>query len=277
MLQLSKYKKEDSNKLMKNIIKEIWRAICYPLIYIVIQILVSVAFFIITDFEPEISSLNLLIILLVSAALSFVCIWLLLRREWKQESFWKVQGFSFGTFLLCAVASVPISLFIGGMIQLTGLTQIFPNPVETIVGKNLLFEIAVVAVLVPIVEEVIFRGTILRRFLENSMNITLAVCLQALMFAIIHLNVLQGIYTFLIGLVFGLVYVWFKSIWLPVIMHITYNLFSVLMSNLPNSGESSASSAVSYGAVAVMTLIMFAVSALLLWLIFRKRIKKIKT
>lgn len=52
---------------------------------------------------------------------------------------------------------------------------------------------------------------------------------QAIIFGLFHGNILQGIYTAILGMVIALAYYWTRSIFVPIIIHITYNLVSTLI------------------------------------------------
>jgi membrane protease YdiL (CAAX protease family) len=90
--------------------------------------------------------------------------------------------------------------------------------------------------LVPFLEEIIFRGVVFDR-LRKTTKLPVALVLQALIFGISHLNVLQGTYTFVFGIAVGLIYLWSGSIWAAVAVHIAYNLTSVIFSYLLGDAE----------------------------------------
>lgn len=53
----------------------------------------------------------------------------------------------------------------------------------------------------------------------------LSIIIQALIFALAHGNVKQGVYTFVLGIITATVYIWTKSIWSNIVIYITFNLF----------------------------------------------------
>ena len=75
--------------------------------------------------------------------------------------------------------------------------------------------------IIPIFEEIIFRGAIFGS-LNKNMNVIVALILQAIVFAIMHGNLVQGVYTFSLGIILGLAYIYTKSIWGDIICHMTY-------------------------------------------------------
>ncbi len=75
----------------------------------------------------------------------------------------------------------------------------------------------------PFVEEVIFRG-----FLYGRMRVYMpkvwAVLISSMLFGVYHGNMVQGVYGFLMGLLFTMVYDRYKNFYLAVIMHAIANL-----------------------------------------------------
>lgn len=87
------------------------------------------------------------------------------------------------------------------------------------------FLLIVYAVLLgPIEEELTYRGVILASA-KKALPFWAANLLQALLFAVFHLNPIQGIYAFFIGLFLGYVYQRTGSIWIPSLLHMLYNGF----------------------------------------------------
>jgi uncharacterized protein len=82
--------------------------------------------------------------------------------------------------------------------------------------------ILAIVVAAPIVEEIIFRGLILRSFLKHY-SVKKAIILSALLFGVIHLNPWQFVSGLLAGLVLGWWYVKTKSIVLTIYGHALNN------------------------------------------------------
>jgi len=86
------------------------------------------------------------------------------------------------------------------------------------------------AVVAPIYEEIIFRGILLKG-MSKKINPTIALVVSALFFAIVHLNVQQGINAFLLGLVIGFIYLTTDSIYLCIFAHFINNLLALSVSS----------------------------------------------
>jgi len=88
-----------------------------------------------------------------------------------------------------------------------------------------------VVIIAPIYEEVIFRGILLKG-MASRMNPKLALVVSALFFAVLHLNIPQGINAFLLGLVIGAIYLSTGSIYLSILAHLVNNSVGISISGL---------------------------------------------
>ena len=84
-----------------------------------------------------------------------------------------------------------------------------------------------IALVAPIVEELIFRGVIMHGFMRNYHSVT-AILVSALFFALFHLNPWQFPTTFLLGLLLGWVMVISRNIIICIIGHSINNLLVLL-------------------------------------------------
>ena len=87
-------------------------------------------------------------------------------------------------------------------------------------------------VLPPLVEEAGFRGLGLTYLERAGVPFAVANIVQALAFGIFHMNLTQGIYTFVLGLALGYVTHQSGSIAPAMLMHLVYNLMGTLGSDL---------------------------------------------
>lgn len=81
----------------------------------------------------------------------------------------------------------------------------------------------------PICEELTFRGLTMY-YASKGFSFWTANIIQSCMFAIFHMNIIQGIYAFLIGIVLGYIYHITSSIIVPIVLHILFNGMSGLVS-----------------------------------------------
>lgn len=85
--------------------------------------------------------------------------------------------------------------------------------------------------LAPIVEELVFRGLVFR-FARHAMPFWFANILQAALFGFVHLNLVQGIYAFAMGLFLGWVCHRGRGIKYSIPVHIVFNVIGCLFSGL---------------------------------------------
>jgi len=103
--------------------------------------------------------------------------------------------------------------------------ELFNNIFENDYGfLGAVFKVAIVA---PVVEELIFRGLILQGFRRNY-NSFVAVLMSALLFALFHLNPWQFPATFILGLLLGWIVVRTNSIFLAILGHSINNLLVLI-------------------------------------------------
>lgn len=127
-----------------------------------------------------------------------------------------VPGLQLASSVITAVSA---SLFPGWMdfyerlIDTAGLSQ-----------SPTLLLILYAVILGPISEEFVFRGVILSSA-KKALPFWAANLFQAVLFGIFHMNLIQGIYAFFIGLFLGYVCHRGGSIWLSVFLHILYNFW----------------------------------------------------
>lgn len=86
-----------------------------------------------------------------------------------------------------------------------------------------------VCVLAPLIEEGVFRGTIERKLLEQNRNPWYAICISAIIFAIAHFNLTQGIIALTLGLFIGWIYYRTRNIWYCIFVHALNNTVSTVL------------------------------------------------
>ncbi|WP_172633530.1 CPBP family intramembrane glutamic endopeptidase [Coriobacterium glomerans] len=86
--------------------------------------------------------------------------------------------------------------------------------------------LASVVIVGPIVEETIYRGIVFMFARRASTSFWVANTIQAACFGIAHLNILQGTYAFVIGIVLGLLYERTGRLWVNIVCHAAVNLLS---------------------------------------------------
>lgn len=94
--------------------------------------------------------------------------------------------------------------------------------------SGLLVNILMIAVLPAIGEELFFRGIIQQLFIEWTKKAWLGILLSSFLFSFLHFQFYGFVPRFYLGVVFGFVYLWTGSIWLPITAHFLNNVVAVL-------------------------------------------------
>lgn len=89
--------------------------------------------------------------------------------------------------------------------------------------------ILMTVILAPILEEILFRGIIMKGMINNKVAPSTAILVSSFIFGAVHFNPWQFAGALLLGLVLGLVYHKTKSLLIPILLHAFNNLLSALM------------------------------------------------
>lgn len=97
-----------------------------------------------------------------------------------------------------------------------------------IIGESSLWLVFLFAVILgPLVEEVMFRGLILRRLLPFGEGF--AILASALLFGLFHGNLSQFIYAFLLGTLFGFLHCRTGKLWHTILLHAAVNFMGSIL------------------------------------------------
>jgi uncharacterized protein len=110
--------------------------------------------------------------------------------------------------------------------KLQEMTQVltnFSSPGRLLIG------FLVIAVLPGIGEELTFRGLLQNKLQRLTGNPHVAIWLAAAIFSSIHFQFYGFFPRMLLGALFGYLYVWSGSLWLPILAHFVNNAFTLLM------------------------------------------------
>lgn len=116
------------------------------------------------------------------------------------------------------------------------LVDLFDNytqVIEKIMGANPILVILLTVIIAPISEELIFRGVILKK-LNKVLPFLWANIIQAAVFGIYHMNIIQGVYAFGLGIIIGYVAHRCKTIVAPILLHMVVNGSAYLVTFIPD-------------------------------------------
>lgn len=86
-------------------------------------------------------------------------------------------------------------------------------------------------IIAPISEELIFRGVTLG-YAKKVLPAAGAICLQAVLFGVFHMNMIQGIYAAFLGLFLGYICEEGGTIIIPILFHAFFNMFGTFAGSL---------------------------------------------
>lgn len=84
-----------------------------------------------------------------------------------------------------------------------------------------------VVILGPIIEEIIFRGLMIN-ILRKKVNYIWAIAISAVLFGIWHGILIQGVYTAIMGIILGYVYIKTDNLFYPILIHMGNNFINGL-------------------------------------------------
>lgn len=113
----------------------------------------------------------------------------------------------------------------------------FHTPIQTDIklehAANFLLLFPLVAIIVPVVEESIFRGYLLRVMLRSKYSPFIAILATSLLFTLSHLTYKEAAGIFIAGLVLGFVAYSYYSIIPAILIHSLFNMMVLVDVNIP--------------------------------------------
>ncbi len=231
---------------------KIWGSLYPVLIFVGMQVVVGVVYAIILIFsivfqgmasgttdpmsmmQEEIMQRILNGSLLVTLIVDIVLIplyYFLFRLDRKKAPQTKISSIRPLDYLLVTVLAIASNFLISAVILGFNLYSLFPDYANLgdIIGNSPMWlRFLTVGLAAPIVEELLLRGLVLDR-MRRYMPVIPAILIQAVIFGVIHMNILQGAYAALLGAILGIIYVRYNSIVPCIVFHIVLNSLSVLM------------------------------------------------
>lgn len=102
---------------------------------------------------------------------------------------------------------------------------------------NLVMNILIIGVMAGFSEELFFRGGLQRLLATTKMSPGVAVWISAIIFSALHMQFFGFVPRMLLGVFFGYLLLWSRSVWLPMIIHTFNNSMYVVLKQVTGSGE----------------------------------------
>ena len=177
-----------------------------------------------------------------SYAAAPVSAWLLLRK--KPDGSFSKSRLSAGKVLMCGCVSMAALYLFGYLSQgiLWLVSKLFNTSADQLNAVNqlsnqftMLQYILMVCVCAPIVEELFFRGFIIKKMLVHGE--LAAITVSAFVFGLVHGTLSQIPYALVLGVVLGYIYIRFGNIYLNIGLHMFLNfmggVFGMLIIDIP--------------------------------------------
>lgn len=130
------------------------------------------------------------------------------------------------TVILGAAGSIAATCLMA-MAQLAFYDSGYQQTAQVMYEAGFPVQLAVLGILIPVSEELMFRGILFKRFRERQGFWYSAIC-SAVFFMFMHTNTTQMVYAFLLGLMLAYLYEKTGSLKAPALLHILMNSGSVI-------------------------------------------------
>ena len=215
--------------------KALFYTVMFALIQIVSSTIVSAVWKLVKGGEDVQLTQNATSIIITMALFSVITMAVFLGARWCEVSRHWVRTRPWFVLFWCVIAAlgalVPSSWL---QEQMPELPNVMEQQFDSIMKDRLGY--FVVGLFAPLVEEIVFRGAILRSLLRWTKQPWMAIAISAIFFAVAHLNPAQLPHAFLVGLLLGWMYYRTDSIVPCVVYHWVNNTVAYVMYNLyPNA------------------------------------------
>lgn len=155
------------------------------------------------------------------------------NRQVGRTEIQKVKLFTIKNMVILALIAFACQVVIGGAMELIlphfeTIYEDYIELMESFMGGNPILVFISVVILAPFSEELIFRGVTMKKGLLIAPAFVIII-IQALLFALFHMNIVQGIYTIPAGLIMGYIAYWYRSIKASILLHMFFNGLSYIV------------------------------------------------
>lgn len=131
-----------------------------------------------------------------------------------------------GIIVMAVCAAVALNNLIAWT-PLMKLSATYQSVTRKFFGGIVIFEILGPCILVPILEEYVFRGLVYKR-LREWLGVAWAVVISAIIFGMMHMNIVQFVYAGLLGIFLAFCVEWTKHLYGAILAHMAANTISVI-------------------------------------------------
>lgn len=239
------------------VLRRIWRAISFPLIYLGTQVAVTFIFSFAYSFSlglkqglDENSTLSsseivaktekfmtssIIWIVFVSAIICLMIFYRVFVKEKSRycEPEYKLNGLSVALGIGIVLSFESILILLMNIIDISKIFPSYNQVQESLSSGPVIIQLLTIVIIIPIVEELCFRGITFSR-LNRRLCAPLAIIIQGIIFGAAHMNLFQGIYAGLLGIILGFLYFKYRNLTLVIILHIAFNFLNGIIYQIMN-------------------------------------------
>jgi len=171
---------------------------------------------------------------MASLAMLPVALWLF-HKDRKEEMVMgktRPQKLSPDKYSILAVLGIVVCIAANNLITLSSVSSLsasYETTAQYLYSSSFPMQILCLGIIIPITEELVMRGLVYKRMC-SMMTPKRAMVLSALIFGIMHGNIVQFIYATGLGMLLAYIYECYGSVKAPAFIHIVLNLTSVIAS-----------------------------------------------
>ncbi|NLY47809.1 MAG: CPBP family intramembrane metalloprotease [Clostridiales bacterium] len=190
------------------------------------------------DTSPEIDYCLMVLAVMISIILFYLWYRRFMLGSWLERTEPK-KIFTLKNIGIFLMIGIGCQLFAAGVLSLIkplleNLFAYYDETMSSLFAGDPIVVAVYVIILAPVVEELMIRGIMYGK-IRQGIPFMAANLLQAAVFGIYHMDFIQGIYTFAIGLLLGYIYEKAGTLLAPIVVHIIINGSGVLL-DLPYIG-----------------------------------------
>lgn len=176
----------------------------------------------------------------ISAVAALVTIPFLLRMMKKDKKIEQEIGIvqnkkaPLGKYALIVGISIPVMIALNNILLLVNLveySEAYQEAATALYAPSFPIQILCVGIVIPIMEELIFRGLVYKR-MRMRVSATRAIFSSAMFFGLYHGNSVQMIYGALCGLLLAYLYEKYGSVKAPIFAHVLMNVTACLVTEV---------------------------------------------
>lgn len=181
----------------------------------------------VTEKVQQMTEVNASYITVVSAVMAVIFFGRMYLKE--RNSFLKENNKEINIFVMIAFG-VMLSMAAGSILSAMNIDNIYGSYEKTsslLLNGNIVYRLFALGVITPAAEEIIFRGLVFNR-VKKQYGSLYGIVVSSVMFGVFHFNLVQGLYAFIIGMAFAYCYELTGDLKVPVYMHMSINVLTVL-------------------------------------------------